>query len=220
MTVQAESSGKRPRGRKVRPDRRASELWGRSGSEHYSVDRFDTREAGRVLHGRAKPLEDGRRPTMPLKKREQAGGIRSGVWVMAPGEWSTTQSGEGLTLMSPCVQAVSGCKTRGGREIGGSGRSSDEGRDNITLPEQRTRGEAACSSTRGPAPTCPATAEPTGTSGRVAETALTGPSNLAGHRAGRNQEATSRTASLKPYWGKPTVRNFRGALGVRGHGAC
>ncbi len=110
---------------------------------------------------------------MPPKKRERAGGIRSGVWVMAPGEWSTTQSGEGLSLTSPCVQAVFGCKTRGERETDGSGRSSEDGRDNITLPEQRTRGEAACASTRGPAPTCPATAEPTGTSGRVAEKALT-----------------------------------------------
>jgi hypothetical protein len=91
---------------------------------------------------------------IPLKKREQAGGIRSGVWVMAPGEWSTTQSGEGLTLVSPRVQAALGCKTRGGREAGGSGRSSEDVRDNTTLAEQRTRGEAACSSTRGPAPTC------------------------------------------------------------------
>jgi hypothetical protein len=175
---------------------------------------------GCVETERAKPLEDGRWPMMPLKKRERAGGIRSGVWVMAPGEWSTTQSGEGLSLASPCVQAVYSCKTRGERETGGSGRNSDDGGGNTTLPEQRTRGEAACSTTRGPAPTCPATAEPTGASGRVAETALTGPSNLARVRAGRNQEATSRTASLKPYWGKPTVRNFRGALTVRGHGAC
>jgi hypothetical protein len=173
-----------------------------------------------VVLERVKPLEDGRRPTMPLKKREQAGGIRSGVWVMAPGEWSTTQSGEGLTLASLRVQAALGCKTRGGRETGGSGRSSNDGRDNITLSEQRTRGEAACSTTRGPAPTCSAITGPTGTSGRVAETALTGPSNLAGARKGRNREATSRTASLKPYWGKPTVRNFRGALGKRDHGAC
>lgn len=173
-----------------------------------------------MLHERVKPLEDGRRPMMPLKKREQAGGIRSGVLVMAPDEWSTTQSGEGLTLTSPYVQAASGCKTRGERETGGSGRSSDDDRDNTTPSEQRTRGEAACSSTRGPAPTCLATARPTGTSGRVAKTALTGPSNLARAREGRNREATSRTASLKPYWGKPAVRNFRGALGVRGHGAC
>ena len=169
---------------------------------------------------RAKPLEDGRRPTMSLKKREQAGGIRSGVWVMAPGEWSATQSGESLMLVRPRVQAASGCKMRGGCETGGSGRSSNDVRDNTTLAEQRTRGEAACSSTRGPAPTCSAIRRANGykrpSSGKSTER-----SAKPGRRQGRAEPGChSRTASLKPYWGKPTVRNFRGALGKRDHGAC
>ena len=88
-------------------------------------------------------------------------------------------------------------------------------RDNITLAERRTRGVAACLREARLVPTWPGPG-PTGDNERVAEWALRGASNsVTGKGAPRDQ---IRTATLKPYWGKPAVRNFRGAPGDVTHG--
>jgi hypothetical protein len=157
---------------------------------------------------------------MPLKKREQAGGIRSGVWVMAPGEWSATQSGEGLMLVRPRVQAASGGKTRGGCETGGSGRSSSDVRDNITLAERRTRGEAACSSTRGPAPTCLAIRRDNGYKRSSSGNSTIWPAKP-GCRLGRAEPGSHESDRfLEAVLGKTHRTEFQRGAGETGHGAC
>jgi hypothetical protein len=81
-------------------------------------------------------------------------------------------------------------------------------RDNITLAEQRTRGAAACLMTRRRTRHAQHSAEPTGDPRRVAKSGTyDAPNPLAGKGA---SERTCGRAALKPYWGKPAVRNFRG----------
>jgi len=87
-------------------------------------------------------------------------------------------------------------------------------RDNITLAEQRTRGAAACLPKRRP--TLHAFG-PMGSLGHVAE--ATPRTRQTRRRPRRGRARPMRwcgPAALKPYWGKPAVRNFRGA---RGNGA-
>ncbi len=87
-------------------------------------------------------------------------------------------------------------------------------RDSTTLAEQRTRGAAACLLKRRPTRHA---FGPTGSSGHVVGATL-GPRQT----CRRCQQGRARprracgSAALKPYWGKPAVRNFRGA---RGNGA-
>jgi len=112
-------------------------------SEHCSVETA-SHEKRVVGYRAAEPdsrMGEGQRT--PPKKRASAGGACSGAWMVAPGEWSMAQSREGLTVVRPEAQAGIG-EAEGGRETGGSGRSSDDARDSRTLAEQRTRGTAAC----------------------------------------------------------------------------
>jgi hypothetical protein len=197
----AESSGKSPRGRKVRPVRGASELRGRSGERTLSAE-MASHEKRVVGYRAAEPdsrMGEGQW-TLP-KQRARAGGVCSGAWVVAPAEWSVTQSREGLTAARPEAQARDG-EAEGDPETGGSGRSSGDARDNTTLAEQRTRGTAAY------APKCPCGL--TGNGGRVAE----GAPRARQTRLWRGRALPGGTcgpAVLKPYWGKPAVPNFRGA---------
>ena len=93
-------------GKPVRPVRRASETWGRSESEHYSVDMAPTRnrswgyEQPSLLPAWAKANGHRRR------QRAKAVGVCSGVWVVAPSDWSATQSREGLAIARPEAQAA------------------------------------------------------------------------------------------------------------------
>jgi hypothetical protein len=84
-------------------------------------------------------------------------------------------------------------------------------RDSTTLAEQRTRGAAACLLKRRP----PLHAfGPTGLPGRVVEATLRPRQTRRRARRGRARPMrTCGPATLKPYWGKPAVRNFRGATG-------
>ena len=141
------------------------------------------------------------------KQRARAGGVCSGAWVVAPAEWSVTQSREGLEAARPDAQARER-KAHGDFETGGSGRSSDDARDNTTLAEPRTRGTAACAGWARTRPDMPFGAN--GNSGRVAE----GAPRARQTRLWRGRALPGGLcgpAVLKPYWGKPAVRNFRGA---------
>jgi len=144
--------------------------------------------------------------TLP-KQRARAGGVCSGAWVVAPAEWSVTQSREGLEAARPDAQARER-KAHGGLETGGSGRSSDDARDNTTLAEQRTRGTAACAGWARTRPDMPFWAN--GNQRSSSRRRTKGASNPL--RAGQGApRGTCGPAVLKPYWGKPAVRNFRGA---------
>jgi hypothetical protein len=176
-------------------------------SEHCSVETAS--HVKRVVGYRAAEPDSrmGEGQWTLLKQRARAGGVCSGAWVVAPAEWSVTQSREGLKVARPDAQARER-KAHGDFETGGSGRSSDDARDNKTLAEQRTRGTAACAGWARTRPDMPLWA--TGESGRVAKGAPRARQTRL--RRGRaHPGGTCGPAVLKPYWGKPAVRNFRGA---------
>ena len=79
-------------------------------------------------------------------------------------------------------------------------------RDNITLAEPRTCGAAACLEKRGSSRHA---FGPTGVNDRVVDRALTTRQTRYGIERGRSRRMQSGPAVLKPYWGKPAVRNFR-----------
>jgi hypothetical protein len=112
-------------------------------SEHCSVETAS--HVKRVVGIRAAEPDSrmGEGQWMPPKERVSARGVCSGAWVVAPDEWSVTQSREALMAARLEAQADNG-EAASGRESGGSGRSSDDVRDSITLAEPRTRGTAAC----------------------------------------------------------------------------
>jgi hypothetical protein len=83
-------------------------------------------------------------------------------------------------------------------------------RDNITREEQRTRGAAACQMKRGPSRHA---SGPRGKYGRVVKVALRARQTRGAMRGRSRLMGACGPAALKPYWGKPTVRNFRGAWG-------
>jgi hypothetical protein len=114
-------------------------------------------------------------------------------------------------------------KSAGVAETGGSGRSSDEGRDNITRLEPRTRGLRWWFIS----PRLVALIIPTETArGPPNDEGFTKPLTAWGYAdlalkpmawSGR-VELIARHLSLKPYWGKPNVRNFREDAGNVSYG--
>ncbi len=144
------------------------------------------------------------------RQRTNAVVICSGAWVVAPREWSMTENREDLGT----VKTRSTSREVRRREMP---RLADRvvvakmPRDNITLVEQRTRGAAACLPKRRP--TLHAFG-PMGPPGHVAEATLRPRQTRQDPRRGRARPMrTCGPAALKPYWGKPAVRNFRGATG-------
>ena len=145
----------------------------------------------------------------PVKERANATGVCSGVWVVAPVEWVTIQSGEVLT--GPVASRISaqGVKSGGALENDGSGRMSGDIRgqhnpdgakdpwDHVALKAWRGRAGHAL----GPTGRNRARSQQ---ERRVDQT-----SAVADGRA----DLTGGHVVLKPYWGKPTVRNFRGGVG-------
>jgi hypothetical protein len=100
------------------------------------------------------------------KQRARAGGVCSGAWMVAPAEWSASQSREGLGVARPAAQARER-KASGDPETGGSGRSSDDaaGQHNPgRAKDPWDSGSYEDAKTRPDMPT-----RPTGISGRVAE---------------------------------------------------
>ena len=183
-------------------------------SEHCSVETA-THEKRVVEYRAAEPdSRMGEGQWVTPKKRAHAGGICSGAWVVAPDEWSVTQSREGLTAARPAAQAGNG-KAAGGRETGGSGRSSDDARDNTTLAEQRTRGTAACTGWARTRPDMPN--GPTGISGRVAEGA---PRARQTRRRGRALPGGMWFRCLEAVLGKTRRTEFQRGTMKRSHGAC
>jgi hypothetical protein len=153
--------------------------------------------------------------TLP-KQRASAGGVCSGAWVVAPAEWSVTQSREGLEAVRPDAQARER-KAHGGLETGGSGRSSDDARDNTTLAEQRTRGTAACAGWARTRPDMPFWAN--GKQRSSSQRRTKGASNplLAGQGAPR---WNVRSRCLEAVLGKTRRTEFQRGTMKRSHGAC
>ena len=143
----------------------------------------------------------------PVKKRVSAAGACSGVWVVAPVEWEARQSGDALSDRKAfCINGVT-AKSEGDAESGGSGRSSEDARgqhnpsgakdpwDRVALKGWRGRTGNALGLTGVPRASSQQER-------RVDQTSILG-----------RVDPTGGHTVLKPYWGKPTVRNFRGARG-------
>ncbi len=152
----------------------------------------------------------------PPKKRASAGGVCSGVWVVAPDEWSVTQSREGLTAARPEAQADIG-EAAGGREARGSGRSSDDARDSRTLAEQRTRGTAACAGWARTRPDMPFGAN--GKQRSSSRRRTKGASNSPVARQGAPRWNV-RSRCLEAVLGKTRRTEFQRGTRKRSYGAC
>lgn len=141
------------------------------------------------------------------KQRARAGGVCSGAWMVAPAEWLATQSREGLQVARPDAQARQR-KAHGDLETGGSGRSSDDAVGQHNPGRAKDPWDSGLHEDARTRPDMPK--RPTGISGRVAEP-CDRPAPNPDARGRTREEATCGPAVLKPYWGKPAVRNFRGA---------
>ena len=143
----------------------------------------------------------------------------SGAGVTACREGRVAQSGDGLRSSRKArisrITSDPG-KSGGAIEIRGSGRSSEDERDNITLSEQRTRGSKWLPSW--------SEARPVDNAGRISQKGLLATKAKSNRTAPRGAWlATSSRLSpgrawlmcfdFKPDWGKPAVRNFRGSAG-------
>jgi hypothetical protein len=145
-----------------------------------------------------------------------------------------TQSGDGLDGRPDQVvghgpwynQAIPG-KSRGAVEIRASGHGSEEGEDNITFPERRTRGPRWSLLREPEAGRVPERAggvrmRDISDEGHVKPGGLGGDTDLAfnlGGSVGRARLMETHLG-LKPDWGKLNVRNFREGAGnvIRGAG--
>jgi hypothetical protein len=145
------------------------------------------------------------------RQRTNAVVVCSGVWVVAPREWSVTENREGLGIAktrSPSREA----RPREMPRLADRVVVAEMPRDSTTLAEQRSRGAAACLLKRRP--TLHALG-PMRHPGHVVDATLR--AHQTRRRRGRARPMRScGPAALKPYWGTPAVRNFRGA---RGNGA-
>ncbi len=153
--------------------------------------------------------------TLP-KQRARAGGVCSGAWVVAPAEWSGTQSREGLDVARPDAQARER-KALGDLETGGSGRSSDDARDNTTLAEQRTRGTAACAGWARTRPDMPFGAN--GKQRSSSRRRTKGASNSPVARQGAPRWNV-RSRCLEAVLGKTRRTEFQRGTRKRSYGAC
>src|SRR6516225_210597 len=112
-------------------------------------------------------------------------------------------------------------KSVGAGETGGSGRSGEEGRDSLPLPERRTRGVQRRGYGGGLFRNVREGSHPGRTQGSGTRRHAKGRGKPGGSEgmpgvdltSGSSGQAWSEKLALKPYWGKPTVRNFRGGGG-------
>ncbi len=173
-------------------------------SEHCSVEKDTLRETGCRDMSNCRALFPGRRPTDDGEGNGpvQLSSAPAQRWWHQVNGWHSkagkVSKPKGLAHKPRTGEAP------GGGETGGSGRISDDAADNTTAVEQRARGAAPCTQSKGRPDM------PSGQRGLPA-------SSSAGTKAASNSrprkgaaDASSR-AVLKPYWGKPAVRNFRGA---------
>ena len=184
-------------------------------SEHCSVETASHEK--RVVGYRAAEPDSrmGEGQWTPPKKRASAGGVCSGAWVVAPGEWLMTQSREGLTVVRPEAQAQRG-EAEGDRETGGSGRSSEEARDSTTLAEQRTRGTAVCAGWARTRPDMPIWAN--GKQRSSSRRRTKGASNSTSRKGAPRWNVRSRC--LEAVLGKTRRTEFQRGLSKRSYGAC
>ena len=207
-------------GKSVRPIRRASELRGRSESEHYSVETA-SHEKWVVGYRAAEPSS------------------RNGEGQWAPMTVTGRSSRRLLRRIGGGTEGMIGDPKQGrshAREALGTSQQARPGvsvrltdrvvvamrlRDNITPAERRTRGAAMCSRTRRRTRNVRPGVGLTGYLRRVAKASTKRASNSPALAAGQGaREETCGRAALKPYWGKPAVRNFRGVWGNGSYGRC
>jgi hypothetical protein len=196
----------------VGPDRRASKDGGRSEREHCSVESL-SHENQDVGPRAAEPLHFGRRP---MGIGEVTGKCNRSLLRRMGG--GTCQMGGDPKQGRSQGHRAGACKPMTARRTGPV-RLADRvvvatmSLDNITRTERRARGQrrTSCSGSRPDMPSGQQGQTTSSTDGLRAQQTRT---------RGRLRLRQSPTRCLKPYWGKPAVRNFRGALGRRSHGAC
>jgi hypothetical protein len=206
-------------GKPVRPVRRASELRGRSESEHYSVE-MASHEKRVVGHRAAEPTS---------RKGE--------------GQWTPAKA---TGQCSQCLLRRIGGGTEGmvsdpkqgrshERETRGTSREArprvnvrladrvvvaEMPRDNITLAEQRTRGAAMCSTTRRRTRHGQPGVGPTGNLRRVAKRSTKGASNSMASLSGKGAPEQLRSRCLEAVLGKTRRTEFQRGAGKRSYGRC
>lgn len=117
------------------------------------------------------------------------------------------ESREGL-LHEGSRYKLSPSEVRGAQQTGASGRSSEDGKESITFPEQRTRGPGWLMTDGEGLSRVIIPRNPNWEQDRVATVG----EGMSKRETGRDI-LIERRPGLKPYWGKPTVRNFRGGDG-------
>jgi hypothetical protein len=153
--------------------------------------------------------------TLP-KQRARAGMVCSGAWMVAPAEWSATQSREGLEVARPCAQARER-KAYGDIETGGSGRSSDDATGQHNPGRAKDPWDSGLHEDARTRPDMPK--RPTGIRGRVAEPCDRPASNpnCSGQGAGGGNV---RSRCLEAVLGKTRRTEFQRGTMKRSHGAC
>lgn len=173
-------------------------------SEHCSVEKDTLREAGCREMSNCRALFPGRRPTGDGQGNGpvQPSSAPAQRWWHQGNGWHS-KAGKVSKPKDSARKPRTG-KAASGSETGGSGRSSKDTADNITAVERRARGAAPCTQGKG-RPDMPS-GQQESTVSRCAGTKATSNS-----RARKGAADAGSRAALKPYWGKPAVRNFRGA---------
>ena len=206
-------------GKLVRPIRRASKLGGRSESEHFSVDTV-SHEKWVVAQRAAEPASGkGEGQWMPMivtgksnrHLLRRIGGSTQGM-INVPKQG---RSHARKALNTSCL-ARSGVRVKLTDRVVVAKRP----RDNITPAERRTRGVAMCSEARGWTRNGRPGVGLTGVRHRVVTMDTKRASNPPDLVGQVTREEKCRRATLKPYWGKPAVRNFRGVWGNGSYGRC
>lgn len=207
-------------GKPVRPIRRASELRGRSESEHFNVETA-FHEKWVVGYRAAEPSSrngEGQWASMKVTGlcnrrllRRMGGGTEGMISVPKQGgshpreARGTSWQARPRVSVRPADRVVVALMPR----------------DNRTLAEQRTRGAAMCSRTRGRTRNVRPGVGLTGEPRRVAKASTKRASNSPASAARQGaREVMCGRAALKPYRGKPAVRHFRGAWGNGSYGQC
>jgi len=147
VTFEDASSGKSPRGRKVRPVRRASELRGRSESEHYSVERLPTRNGSWGIE-QPSPSRTGEGQWASMKETGQCSRrLLRRIGGGTEGMVSDPKQGRSRDREARGTRRES--RSRVITRLADRVVVAMMPRDSITLAEQRTRGAAARLMTRG-----------------------------------------------------------------------
>jgi hypothetical protein len=185
-------------------------------SEHCSVETASHEK--RVVGSRAAEPDSrmGEGQWILLKQRARASGVCSGAWMVAPANWSATQSREGLDVMRPDAQARER-EAHGDDETGGSGRSSDDAVGQHNPGRAKNPWDSGSREKAKIRPDMPE--RPTGISGRVADSSDRRASNL--YQPGQGaREGNVRFRCLEAVLGKTRRTEFQRGTMKRSYGAC